>query len=358
MHISLCLSTLIYTFLISTVCSIGLGSSVCEYYGAVDIVCGNLTILPITSLPKECSSFLYDGFTVDMNYNINFTFSVDDKRYLLLILNSSTPVIVSYGHHIREDWTEILGCVDPVTQNAVDEMKSLQAFMVPYSNITGLLLTGLQPNENSVDCPNFSKNLVVYICEMKKTFPKLIIGIDIPILDIIYYNTQPHNVTWLDIGVIDAYISFYVISFFDFNSCTDDLRYVGIIPESGCATNTLEKVKCTIKEMKISSKKLLFGYILNSISKDSPYFECKNTYSEICRKRDGTSDVCADTQDTLKSKGKFAKANGNGFVASFIDLDDTVCACKCNTPFPAFQALLDGFNNASSKSNCSLFNRQ
>jgi len=58
---------------------LGPGSSVCQYYGPVDQICGNATILPITSFPKECSSFYYDSFTVDMSYTINFTNSINKK---------------------------------------------------------------------------------------------------------------------------------------------------------------------------------------------------------------------------------------------------------------------------------------
>jgi len=58
---------------------LGPGSSGCEVYGNVTLVCENSTILPITSFPKECSSFFFNGLTVDMNYSIYFTDGDDDK---------------------------------------------------------------------------------------------------------------------------------------------------------------------------------------------------------------------------------------------------------------------------------------
>jgi len=55
-------------------------------------------------------------------------------------------VFVYYGHLDRECWIKILGCIDTVEENAVNEIKSLQDFLKPYPNIAGLLLTGLEPS--------------------------------------------------------------------------------------------------------------------------------------------------------------------------------------------------------------------
>ena len=58
---------------------LGPGSSGCELYGNVTDVCTNLSILPITSFSKVCSSFFYDGIQVGKNYCMDFKYSDDDK---------------------------------------------------------------------------------------------------------------------------------------------------------------------------------------------------------------------------------------------------------------------------------------
>jgi len=359
MHNLLCFSTLIFASLLSTVYSDGPGSVGCVYYGNVYVICNTSCRVPVSNLPNECTSFFYESLTVDMRYAITYLYNGNNKNDVIDLVQSNMPVILYYGRITREDWTHVLGCGQSCADNAADEMESLKAYFDQYGKIAGLVIYGLEPNENTKDCPKFSTNLGVYLRVMKETFPKLIIGINIRAINIIQYNGKPHNLEWLTITDIDDFVDFYVLSYSELNTCTDDLKCGGIFPESGSAPNTMESVQCIIKEMNIKPNKLLFRYNLNAIDKDSSLpLTCLQLYSEICRKGEGTSDLCADTQATFKLKGEFAKNNGNGFIVRFIDLDDTTgCDCKCNTPYPAFQAILDGYNNANTENNCCLFNR-
>lgn len=56
-------------------------------------------------------------------------------------------------------------------------------------------------------------------------------------------------------------------------------------------------------------------------------------------------------------QGMFARKNANGFISGHIDLDDPRCDCKCGYPFPAFYAILNGFNGGPPPAKCPLFNR-
>jgi len=44
-------------------------------------------------------------------------------------------------------------------------------------------------------------------------------------------------------------------------------------------------------------------------------------------------------------------------MVRYIDYDDPESHCQCATPYPAFNALLDGFNNVGTQ-NCDLLNRR
>jgi hypothetical protein len=43
-------------------------------------------------------------------------------------------------------------------------------------------------------------------------------------------------------------------------------------------------------------------------------------------------------------------------MVRYIDFDDPNNCCQCTTSYPAFNAILDGFNKVETKS-CNLFNR-
>jgi len=358
MHISLCLGSIIFSSLISTLYSLGPGPTGCLYDGDIKALCNRLSSPPVSSLPENCSSFLYNSLTVDLNYNVNFSYSTNVKKTLQSLIESRKPVYLYIGHKTREEWTQVIGCGNAMEVNAIDEMKGLKAFLDQYPGIKGFIICALEPNENTKECPNFSKNLGVYLSVMKKTFPDLIIGVNIRLIDIINYNCKPHKYDWLEINDIDDLVVFYLISFSLLNECTEDLKYGGIYPLSGSAPNTLVKAKCVLDEMKITQNKLIYRFNLMIEPNNSPDFDCKSTYSEMCLKGEGTCDACADTQNTLNLKGQFAKNNGAGFIVNSIDYDDTICACKCNTPYPGFQALLNGYYSSATGNDCRLFNRK
>lgn len=48
---------------------LGLGISACSYYGRVQQEC-NLSAVEVEILPKECTSFVYDGLIVNLVYEI------------------------------------------------------------------------------------------------------------------------------------------------------------------------------------------------------------------------------------------------------------------------------------------------
>jgi len=171
MHISLYFGCIIFSSLISTIYSLGPGPSGCFYDGNVNAQCNRLSSPPVSSLPEKCSSFLYDGLTVDLNYNVYFSYDTNNKTQLQSLIKSSKPVFMYIGHVSREEWTQVLGCGTFIKVNVDMEMEGIKAFLDDYPGIKGLILYCLEPNENTKDCPNFSHNLSVYLSVMKKKIP-------------------------------------------------------------------------------------------------------------------------------------------------------------------------------------------
>lgn len=56
-------------------------------------------------------------------------------------------------------------------------------------------------------------------------------------------------------------------------------------------------------------------------------------------------------------QGEFIKKHANGFVSCYVDIDDPLCDCQCGYSFPAFYAILNGYNGNPPPPNCPKFNR-
>lgn len=56
-------------------------------------------------------------------------------------------------------------------------------------------------------------------------------------------------------------------------------------------------------------------------------------------------------------QAKFANSAGNGFVVDSVDLDDHGKVCKCQSSYPAFSLLIDGWTDSENYDECCLFDR-
>eukprot|EP00102_Acyrthosiphon_pisum_P022262 XP_016659472.1 PREDICTED: uncharacterized protein LOC107883628 isoform X2 [Acyrthosiphon pisum] len=70
---------------------------------------------------------------------------------------------------------------------------------------------------------------------------------------------------------------------------------------------------------------------------------------EMCVNPSKTCLYYRESLESFNENGKFAKDNAVGFLTSYIDLNDPSNLCKCEKPFASFYAILDGFNDVTTK---------
>ncbi|XP_060860287.1 uncharacterized protein LOC132937481 [Metopolophium dirhodum] len=333
----------------------GPGIAACNHPGFMNAECG-LPEVDISSIPDACTSIIYDGVFVDLNYHVygdpcacrNEKKVIDN---LDKILKAKRPTYVYYGHMTQSEWTQMLACeACNGGINSLDEMKGLKAFLDEHPGITGLILTTFENGKNAIEFPGYSENLKKYLEVMKTSFPQLEIGIEVSGKFLVDQFTAP-VIPWLDIKVIAPVTDFFVIFLMYLNDCTNDLISTGIAPMTSKSTNyTLENLKCILPQASFPKEKTYFRYKLNpSSDPKGSNTRCDLTIQKMCTNPSDTCLFCSDTLESFNEKGKFAKENGVGFFTSNIDMNDPTNLCKCEKPFASFYALLDGFNGVTSK---------
>ncbi|CAI6353041.1 unnamed protein product [Macrosiphum euphorbiae] len=343
----------------------GPGIAGCNHLGFMNTECCSPEV-EASGLPEPCTSIVYDGVFVDLNYHVfgdpcTCTNDIKVLENLDKTLESKRPTYVYYGHMTQSEWTQVLACeACNGGINSLDEMKGLKAFLDEHPGIKGLILTTFENDNYAIEFPGFSENLKKYLEVMKTSFPELEIGIEVSGMFLIEQFTDP-KLPWLDIKVIDPVTDFFVISVMYLNDCTceNDLYGSGVAPMTSKSTNyTLEKLKCILPEASFPKEKTYFRFRLNPTSDpNDSNTRCDLTIQKMCTSPADTCLFCSDTLESFNEKGKFAKDNGVGFFTSNLDLNDPTNLCKCEKPFASFYAILDGFNGVTSKP-CDLFTRK
>ncbi|XP_060848366.1 uncharacterized protein LOC132927794 [Rhopalosiphum padi] len=341
----------------------GIGISACGFFGARAQICG-LSDVPITSIPADCLSILIDEVSVDLRYHVSIPCACNPNNRPLVNLDKilkmkgTKRVFICYGHANIEEWSAMLACEScNGGTNSLDEMKGLKAFFNEHPGIDGLILTGLEYDEDSFEFPGYSENLKTYLEVMKKSFPDLIVGLDLSGRFLIDQFTNP-KIPWLDITVIDSVTDFYVVSVVFLNDCTSKDFRNGIAPMTASYTNyTLDKLKDVLKQASIPKEKIHFKFKLNPLcNPNDSYMFCDLTMEKICLQPQETSSWCVDTLSSFNEKGNYANKYGAGFIGSSLDFNDPDNCCNCEKPFIGFNAILDGFNGVTTKP-CGSFNR-
>ncbi|XP_050057971.1 uncharacterized protein LOC114124500 isoform X2 [Aphis gossypii] len=333
----------------------GPGISSCSYSCFRKSYCG-FEEIAVSDIPVECTSLNYVGAFVDEYYGVGPGNSGTDYTLLDTLLRSNKDVFLYYGRELVEIWAEMFanGCAEA---NSLKEMKGLHTFLDQHKGIDGLILTGLQYTcYTKKEVPQFTDNFKIYLGVLKKSYPDMIIGMDLYASHIINQHTNAKFKNWLDISIIDKDIDFYAISLEYFNSCTADLINTGTTPMSGTsAYNTLDKLKDALKSSGIPKEKIYFKFITNPQSPYNNLTICQVNNEMMCAQPVNAKDWCSDTILSFNEKGKYAKDNGAGFIARYIDFEDKINnTCECENTYYAFNALLDGFNCVTSSS-CNLF---
>ncbi|XP_060834939.1 uncharacterized protein LOC132917951 [Rhopalosiphum padi] len=349
-------SILILAVCIQSQDSKGPGIALCNFFGERSkSYCGLSNVL-ITDIPENCSSVFFFAVYMDLNYNATDSNYSSDFKLLDDMLNSGKRIIIYYIHETQE-WPTVLGCNSSNEgNNSFDEMKALKGFFDEHPKIAGILLVGLEYQSKSDEIPGLSEKFKKYLDLLKKTFPELIVGVEFRGKFLIDHYTKP-LIKWLDINLISSAMDFYVISLEYFNPCTADLINTGIAPMNGSNTKyTLEKLVEALQHLKFPNEKIYFKFGIVPVSPDELEYTCNMTNEKLCVQPQLMCDWCSDTQLSYNEKGKFSANNGAGFMVRYIDFDDPDNCCQCETPYPAFNAILDGFNNVETKT-CDLFNR-
>ncbi|XP_060859529.1 uncharacterized protein LOC132936780 isoform X2 [Metopolophium dirhodum] len=319
----------------------GPGIAGCNYLGYINKQCG-FPELDASCLPEACTSILFDGIFVDLNYHVFGNSCLCESNQKIIdgldkTLKAKRPTYVYYGHVTQSEWTQILACeACNGGTNSLDEMKGLKAFLDEHPGITGLILTSIENGETTnlkpIEFPGYSENLKKYLDVMKTSFPQLEIGIEVSGKFLIDQFTAPE-------------IPFYL------NDCTNDLIKTGIAPMTSKSTNyTLEKLKCILPLTSFPKDKTYFKFRLSPASDPSDSKTiCDLNIQKMCVHPKDACKYCSDTLESFNEKGKFAKENGVGFFTSNMDVNDPRNLCKCEKPFATFNALLDGFNGVTSK---------
>ncbi|XP_060847558.1 uncharacterized protein LOC132927111 [Rhopalosiphum padi] len=349
-------SILILTVRIQSQDSKGPGiSSCCFIGGRTDADCGLSKVL-ITDIPGKCTSVIYSAVYMDLNYNATDTSSTNDFTLLDDMLNSGKRVIIYYLHESQEQWATVLACNSSNEgNNSFNETKALTEFFEKHPKIAGIILTGLQYETGSFEIPGFSQKLKNYLQLTKQAFPELAVGLYLRGNHLIDQYINP-KFEWLNISEIDSAMDFYVVSLEFFNDCYDDLRITGTVPMNGNTNYTLDKLKNILQKANFPKEKIYFKFKTNPISSNDTLTFCEVTNEQMCLHPEVACNWCADTQSSYNEKGLYSANNGAGFMVRYIDYDDPDNCCQCAAPYPAFNAILDGFNKVKTQ-NCDLLNR-
>uniref|UniRef100_A0A2S2Q668 GH18 domain-containing protein n=1 Tax=Sipha flava TaxID=143950 RepID=A0A2S2Q668_9HEMI len=325
----------------------GPGISACNYYAS-----SNGSILPVSKLPQECTSFVWDGLYADVRNNVRYWFEDRTKANEVdLLLQSSKPVYVYYGYTNMEIWTYVLGSGDCDGYISIREsMKGLKIYMNDHPGIKGLILCNFEPDENSKPFPKFTEKLKTYINIMKETFPNLEVGMSFYGNTIIDYYADP-KIEWLDIKVLREVVDFFSISILRFNNCSLNSRINSITPVDGNGKYTLTKLNQVLKKHGFPSRKLYFSTNLYPTNTETSFMPWNTTYQQICTNPSAARNLCIDNTSSFYQKGQFFRKIGCGFIAAYIDYADPLGKCGCGA-FAPFYDILDGLNGKKAPKPC------
>ncbi|XP_050057975.1 uncharacterized protein LOC126550440 isoform X2 [Aphis gossypii] len=333
----------------------GPGISSCSYSNFRDSVC-EWPPIQVSEIPAECTSLNYLVALIDENYFIGPSTSGSDYAILDTLLASDKDVYLYYGRETTTDWANVLGngCAEA---NALKEMNSLEVFFEAHKGIDGLILVGITYEPSDPEFANFTENFKIYLDVLKKKFPNLAIGLDLFASFLIDQYNDPKRV-WLDFKVLDVSIDFYAVTMEEFNPCNADFKTGTVIKSAKNIIHTLDILADVLQKTNIPKAKTYFKFKTNPESPDDTLILCGMNNEKLCELPSTvTCDWCSDTIASYNEKGKFSKEYGAGFIARYIDFEDKNNTCKCEKPFFAFYALLDGFNGITSKP-CELFDNR
>lgn len=335
-----------------------LGKSPCMYSGSFDpsgFYCPVLP-MPVTSLPIECSSFIYDGLIC--NENFEFNPSDEDMNNMQYLSNSGKKLYIYYSHGSLQSWMQAITNTSKVPTEA-----SKLASFIKSDIVAGLILKDLNYNyDGNLDYhvdPGFYDKLQNYVSVMKQTIPDLKIGLYVNASNMIYYSSNPYSPDWFDFNLLNEVMDFYVIGFDKFNPCSETLRG-GIVPINNICgvNNSLTQLATALYSSRIAKDQIYVEFLTSPTPNDTPEKlpACAVTYQQICEASKYKNIWCADNSDSLYDKGKFAKQQlkAQGIIPKYIDTIDPTGACECemNNQFITFKMMLRGFSEADPITDC------
>ncbi|KAE9534471.1 hypothetical protein AGLY_008561 [Aphis glycines] len=233
----------------------GPGISSCAFADFRDSEC-MFPPLPISELPPECTSFIYNAAIIYDNYTIGPGISGADYAILDVLLKSGTDVHVYYGRPYTVDWCIML---ENVSTNSLREMESIKEFFKDHQGIAGLIISGMSYGEFSPECKKFTETFKIYLDMLQKTFPNLAIGLDLFGYNLIDQFNNPMR-EWLDFKVLDVSVDYYAVDMQSFNPCSPEFN-TGIVTKSGNFTNyTLDILTDVLQKMSIPKEKTYFKF--------------------------------------------------------------------------------------------------
>ncbi|XP_022181620.1 uncharacterized protein LOC111041620 [Myzus persicae] len=348
---NICIISLDLCILVSLTTVSELGISSCSYLGEMeeDGKKCHEDVVKLEKLPKQCSSFVYDGVMCKEEYIIEIkdtTFGLERLGSLVEFEGRSHPVFLFFSHGDYDQWYSVLyeGDFKLVAQN-------VQNFIRDYP-VKGLILHGtVQPTPVDKFDIYFEK-FTAYVKAIKEMNPNLEIGLHWNAKTFIQSAEGSDTAYNMDFSRINLIMDFYLIGFSYFNECSDDLLRSGITPMDSANPDvmTLNRFATALENSTIAKDKMYFDFSINPIPKNDvkhKFNPCEISYNEYCENEDDKRSIwCADNTGTLNEKGTFTKKHARGFVGGYIDLVDRDDKCKCGK-YSTFEMMLNGFNGGS-----------
>lgn len=332
-----------------------IGVSSCWIKGGYVEHCSDKFAL-IGQFPKECTSYFINAIIVDMDRNVNGVYGKGTEAVLNDLIYTGKPVYVTYVYLDIKDFFLTIESI-PFNQTYITkEMENLQAYLSQHQSIAGLSVS-LSLTPETLLPMDFSQKLRAYLNVLKNSLPyNMEIGLSFPAyyFQDVYKNSMD---CMIQFQVINDIVDFYVVYAYALNDkCSAGFISGGQTPVNGGAENTLEKLQCLLNDAGMLKNKL--QYLFVTYPTDSTEGDiCSMNYYEMCKHPDSAKEWCADNLESFYEKGQFVSQNANGFISGHLDLDDPKCICKCGHPFPAFYAILNGFNGDPPPDSCPLFDR-
>ncbi|XP_025202189.1 uncharacterized protein LOC112599482 isoform X2 [Melanaphis sacchari] len=335
-----------------------LGISPCLYSGSYD-ESGNYGLvspMPISSLPLECTSFIYDGLIYVDNLDINP--NAQSLGIIRGLMNSGKKYFLFYTHGSLENWIKSLENLD------VNVEKNKMLLYFNQYSVTGLILKDIDYNFDSgltyhIDA-YFYSSLRDYINNIKRTFINLKVGLYLNASSILYHDKNPTTQDFVDFTQLNGAVDFYIIGFDGFNPCNKDFRN-GTVPLNG--SHSLMTLSKALNASSIDRNKVYLELYANPIidSSESILPMSGITYTKLCEDSKKKNEWCADNSDSFYEKAKFAKETikAQGIVTKYIDRIDPTGACNCDSKnqFITFKMILRGFKLEDPITDCTALNK-